>query len=53
MNYTSSQIKCLIAALKKHIKGTDKDKRAAETIMKKYGCNSSAEAYRLIKSNCK
>lgn len=35
---------------KVHIAGNDKDKRAAEKEMKKYGCNGPGETFRLIKS---
>lgn len=50
MAYNERQFQNLICELKKHIKGDEKVKRTAEKVMKKYGCNSSAEAYKLIKN---
>lgn len=50
MTYNKRQIQDLIYALKKHVKGNEKDKQAAEKVMKKYGCGSPAEAYNLIKN---
>lgn len=49
MTYNAKQIRNLVYALKRHIKGTDAEKKAAEKVMKKYGCNAPADAYRLIK----
>lgn len=53
MKYNANQIKHLENAFKNHLNGTKEEKIDAERMMRKYGCETPAEAYNIIKEHRK